>query len=83
MMDADLVAFFKRCKASLKENGVCVIKDNIAKQENDFDDVDSSYTRTRQQIKDCIHKASMRILADEKQYGFPAELYEVRMIAFK
>jgi protein N-terminal methyltransferase len=83
LTDNDFVDFLKRIKTSLTKHGMCVIKDNITKIEADFDNTDSSFTRTRQNLKDCIHKARMRIVVDEKQYGFPAELYEVRMLAFK
>jgi protein N-terminal methyltransferase len=83
LKDSDLVDFFKRCKKALKPNGICVLKENITKAATEFDDTDSSYTRTRSDYLNLIHKADMNILRDEKQRNFPAELYEVRIIAFK
>ena len=83
LSDDDLVAFFKRCKAALKPNGICVIKDNMAKKEREFDEVDSSFTRTRDTYVELINKAGMTIVAEDKQRKFPQELYEVRFFAFK
>lgn len=81
--DKDLVDFFKRCKLALKPNGLCVVKDNVARGEREFDKEDSSYTRPLQEILNLILKADMTIISNEKQKKFPAELYEVRLIAFK
>jgi transposase len=39
--------------------------------------------REAQQRLDIIHKAKMRIIYYDKQLNFPAELYDVRLIAFK
>jgi protein N-terminal methyltransferase len=81
--DKDLMDFFKRCKSALKPNGLCVLKDNVSRGEREFDKEDSSYTRPLQEILNLILKADMTIVANEKQTKFPAELYEVRLIAFK
>ena len=81
--DKDLVEFFKRCKQALKPNGICVLKENVSKAEDEFDEVDSSYTRPKQAYVNAIHKAGMHMIRDERQRKFPSELYEVRLIAFK
>jgi protein N-terminal methyltransferase len=78
-----LVDFLKRCKLALKPNGICVLKENIARSEPEFDKEDSSWTRSKQQYVNIIHKADMHLIRDEKQRKFPAELYEVRLFAFK
>ena len=83
LKDDDLVKLFKRCKKALKPNGICVMKDNVSKLVVEFDKIDNCYTRPRQSFLDIIHKAKMRIISDDKQLNFPAELYDVRLIAFK
>ncbi|CAF0857933.1 unnamed protein product [Brachionus calyciflorus] len=83
LTDSDLVDFLKRCKLALKPNGICFIKENLSKDEREFDEEDSSYTRTKQEYVNIIHKAGMHLIKDEKQRNFPKELYEVRLFAFK
>ena len=83
LTDEDLVAFFKRCKKSLKSNGIIVLKENVCPGEAELDEVDSSYTRSKKAYVDLIHKAGLHVVKDEKQRKFPAEIYEVRMLAFK
>ena len=83
MTDNDLVDFFKRCRTSLRPNGVCILKENISQANSEFDEADSSVSRTRHQIVNLIHKAGMQLIKDEKQTKFPKGLYEVRLFAFK
>lgn len=83
MTDEDLVEFLKRCKMALKQNGVCVIKENLTQGEREFDDEDSSYTRTKSEYLNIIHKAGFRLIKEEKQRNFPKDLYEVRMFALQ
>lgn len=83
MDDNDLVEFFKRCKQALKSNGICILKENVAQTKPEFDFDDSSWTRTRQQYLNLIHKANLHLLREEKQTKFPTELFEVRLFAFK
>ncbi len=40
-----LVEFLKRCIQGLAPKGIIVVKENISKDEDDFDDEDSSVTR--------------------------------------
>lgn len=83
LTDLDLVEFFKRSRASLRPNGICILKENIAQNQAEFDQEDSSIARTRHQIVNLIHKAGMQLIRDEKQTKFPKGLYEVRLFAFK
>ncbi|RNA12685.1 N-terminal Xaa-Pro-Lys N-methyltransferase 1 [Brachionus plicatilis] len=83
LTDADLVDFLKRCKLALKQNGICVIKENLSKDEREFDEEDSSYTRTKSEFVNIIHKAGWRLVKDEKQRNFPKELYEVRIFVLQ
>ena len=79
LRDDHLVAFFKRCKQGLAENGVIVLKENIGRnQVPDFDKDDSSYCRSRDHLAKLIKEAGLEILKEEKEIRFPAELYEVR-----
>ena len=83
LQDNDLIEFLKRCKLALKPNGICVLKENVCVDKNELDEVDSSYTRSRQTYLNLIHKSGMHVIKEEKQRKFPAEIYEVRMFAFK
>ena len=83
LKDDDLIKLFRRCKKALRPNGVCVMKDNVAKSVVEFDALDNCYTRPRQTFLDIIHKANMCVIADDRQKNFPSELYEVRLIVFK
>jgi hypothetical protein len=83
LKDTDLVDFFKRCKLALKSNGIIILKENVAIGEPEWDEVDSSWTRSRQAYLNLIHKAGMHVVREEKQRKFPDEIYEVRFIAFK
>ena len=83
LTENDLVDFIKRCKLALKSSGIMIIKENIAQVNPEFDEVDCSWTRTRQQYINAIHKANLHLIKDEKQRKFPSELYEVRLFAFK
>jgi protein N-terminal methyltransferase len=88
LTDDDLIEFFKRCKAGLKPNGICVLKENVIREgaqteTAELDQEDASYTRPTNQYIDAIKKAGMEVIKNEKQKNFPKELYEVRLIAFK
>ncbi|RUS85923.1 hypothetical protein EGW08_006326 [Elysia chlorotica] len=84
LKDEDLVRFFQRCRAGLTESGIMVVKENtVEAEEKTFDDSDSSYTRTRAELSDCMLKAGFKILASQKQKDFPKDLYPVYMFALQ
>ncbi|XP_014670576.1 PREDICTED: N-terminal Xaa-Pro-Lys N-methyltransferase 1-A-like isoform X2 [Priapulus caudatus] len=84
LTDADLVAFLQRCRAGLREHGIIVVKDNMGSSAASvFDADDSSFTRPRDAYMECMHRAGLRILKEEKQRRFPKEIYEVRMFALQ
>ena len=84
LTDDDLVAFFKRCKKGLCENGIIGVKENIAAADAaDFDEADSSYTRSRESLLKIFSRAGLAVLNEEKQKNFPKELYDVRMFALQ
>ncbi|XP_054718323.1 N-terminal Xaa-Pro-Lys N-methyltransferase 1-like [Uloborus diversus] len=81
LTDDDFIAFLKRCKKGLKENGIIVVKDNLSSDEIDTDHVDGSVTRPRDLLLTLFKKADLQLLAERKQYKFPRGLYEVKMFA--
>ncbi|KAK3792822.1 hypothetical protein RRG08_038552 [Elysia crispata] len=82
--DEDLVRFFQRCRAGLTEGGIMIVKENtVEAEQKTFDEGDSSYTRTRAELRDCMLKAGFKILADQKQKDFPKDLYPVYMFALQ
>ncbi|KAH3843447.1 N-terminal Xaa-Pro-Lys N-methyltransferase 1-A-like [Dreissena polymorpha] len=84
LTDEHLVNFFKRCKKGLAPNGIMIVKDNVSgSSETQFDDIDSSFTRSKDSYVRAMMNAGMTILKEEKQKGFPKGLYSVWMFALK
>ncbi|KAJ8376149.1 hypothetical protein SKAU_G00067290, partial [Synaphobranchus kaupii] len=83
LTDKDLMEFLIRGKASLKPNGVIIIKDNMARQGCKLDLVDSSIIRHLDIMKSIITKAGLDILGVEKQEGFPEQIVPIWMIAMQ
>jgi protein N-terminal methyltransferase len=79
LTDDDLVAFLRRCKDGLRENGVIVMKENNAASGFILDLEDSSITRSHEYLLHVIDRAGMRCLEHRLQTGFPPELFAVRM----
>ncbi|XP_074651093.1 N-terminal Xaa-Pro-Lys N-methyltransferase 1-like [Tubulanus polymorphus] len=83
LTDKDFVDFLNRCVEGLTQNGLIVVKDNLSSTELLFDEQDSSYTRTQQQLEAVFESAGFRILKNEKQKNFPTGLYAVRTYALQ
>lgn len=83
LTDKDLMEFLIRCKASLRPNGIIVIKDNMARQGCKLDPNDSSIIRHLDIMKGIIEKAGLEILDVEKQEGFPEVMVPIWMIAMR
>ncbi|CAI9549864.1 unnamed protein product [Staurois parvus] len=83
LTDRDLLIFLLRCKNALKENGVIIIKDNIARQGCRLDPVDSSVIRNINILRNIIRRAGMTIIAEERQRGFPELCVPIWMIAIQ
>ncbi|KAJ8384516.1 hypothetical protein AAFF_G00204310 [Aldrovandia affinis] len=83
LTDKDLMLFLIKCKASLKPNGVIIIKDNMARQGCKLDHIDSSIIRHLDIMKRVIAQAGLDILGVEKQEGFPEQIVPVWMIAMQ
>nr|XP_022326684.1 N-terminal Xaa-Pro-Lys N-methyltransferase 1-like [Crassostrea virginica] len=83
LTDDHLLKFLKRCQSGLTANGILILKENISGQDREFDELDSSYTRTREELDKVISQSELNILKCEKQKGFPKGLYDVYMYALQ
>lgn len=81
LIDADLVAFFRRCAGGLAKSGILVMKENVTSSgviEKDAND--SSMTRPLNELKRLLTLGGMRIVRLQLQNNFPAGIYPVYMI---
>ena len=70
LTDTDLVEYFKRCREGLAEEaGVIVVKENLAFGEDNFDGLDSSFTRTENSLRAIFAKAGLKIIYSAEQHG--------------
>jgi protein N-terminal methyltransferase len=68
----------------LKVDGLIVLKDNHASgNTRDFDETDSSWTRTKDEYLSLFEQAGLKIVSDRKQTNFPKGMYMVRMYGLK
>ncbi|OBZ75314.1 Alpha N-terminal protein methyltransferase 1 [Grifola frondosa] len=93
LSDEGLVAFFRRCRAALRDprRGLIVVKENLCsdagdKPRNVFDSEDSSLTR-RVDLA-CVgcenfRNAGLQVIHEQVQHGFPEGLYTVKMYALR
>ncbi|XP_057586075.1 N-terminal Xaa-Pro-Lys N-methyltransferase 2 [Hippopotamus amphibius kiboko] len=81
LTDKDLLAFLSRCRDGLKENGIIILKDNVAREGCIFDLSDSSVTRDMDILQSLIRKSGLVVLGQEKQDGFPEQCIPVWMFA--
>ncbi|XP_045248529.1 N-terminal Xaa-Pro-Lys N-methyltransferase 2 isoform X2 [Macaca fascicularis] len=65
----------------LKENGVIILKDNVAREGCILDLSDSSVTRDMDIFRSLIRKSGLVVLGQEKQEGFPEQCIPVWMFA--
>ncbi|KAF9434380.1 hypothetical protein BGZ76_008110 [Entomortierella beljakovae] len=83
LTEADLIAFFNRCKKGLKPGGLIFIKENNAKIGIVIDEDDSSMTRSDEVWKDMFKKSGLKLLKEDVQKGFPTGLFAVKMYALE
>ncbi|KAA8916130.1 hypothetical protein TRICI_001714 [Trichomonascus ciferrii] len=83
LTDQNLVKFFQRCIQGLQPNGIIVVKENLTRYEDDFDETDSSVTRTDEKFRQIFADAGLSIVLTSLQRGMPKQLYPVRMYALK
>lgn len=81
LTDKDLLAFLSRCRDGLKEHGVIILKDNVAREGCVLDLSDSSVTRDMDILRSLIGKSGLQVLGQEKQAGFPEQCVPVWMFA--
>lgn len=82
--DIVLVDFLKKCKAGLqKTGGLIVVKENNSPITDDFDETDSSVTRTDESFRRIFKEAGLRLVMAAVQKGMPKQVYPVRMYALK
>ncbi|KAF6075205.1 methyltransferase like 11B [Phyllostomus discolor] len=83
LTDRDLLAFLSRCREGLKERGVIILKDNVAREGCVFDVSDSSVTRDTHILGSLIRESGLVVLGQEKQDGFPEQCMPVWMFALR
>ncbi|KAL8177386.1 UNVERIFIED_CONTAM: Alpha N-terminal protein methyltransferase 1B [Gekko kuhli] len=83
LTDKDLLGFLIRCQHGLKENGVVILKDNVARQGCVLDQVDSSVIRDLNILGSLIEKSGLTVLRQQRQEGFPETCVPVWMIAMQ
>ncbi|KAK0228613.1 alpha-N-methyltransferase NTM1 [Armillaria fumosa] len=91
--DAQLVEFFRRSHAALREKdrgrSLIVVKENVCSDTADggpkssFDDQDSSLTRSDSAWKAVFTQAGLRLVREQVQEGLPEGLYTVKMYALR
>ncbi|KAJ7338303.1 hypothetical protein JRQ81_011166 [Phrynocephalus forsythii] len=83
LTDKDLLGFLIRCRNGLKENGIIILKDNVAREGCVLDLLDSSVLRDLNILSSLIEKSGLTILSQEKQEGFPEQCVPIWMIAMQ
>ncbi|XP_013006694.1 N-terminal Xaa-Pro-Lys N-methyltransferase 2 isoform X2 [Cavia porcellus] len=83
LTDKDLLAFLSRCRDGLKENGIIILKDNVAREGCVFDLSDSSVTRDMDILRTLFRKSGLLVLGQERQQGFPEQCIPVWMFALQ
>ncbi|XP_059048468.1 N-terminal Xaa-Pro-Lys N-methyltransferase 1-like [Achroia grisella] len=80
--DYDLIEFLERCGEMLADNGVIVVKENINTfAELEYDDDDSSVTRSCSLLQKIFNEAQLSIILCDVQTNFPEDIYPVYMFA--
>ena len=70
LTDGDLVEYFGRCKEGIVPGGgVIVVKENLASGEDNFDVLDSSFTRTEKTFRWIFAKAGLKVIYCAEQHG--------------
>lgn len=88
LTDEQLVQYLEKCKGALSEDGWIVVKENMTSRpddEDEFDETDSSVTRSDEKFRVLFRRAGLKIVATELQRGFPKSLglFPVRSYALK
>lgn len=84
LTDYDLIAFLERCSEALAQNGVIVIKENIATtDEISYDEDDSSVTRPLSMMEKIFEEAKLKTVKTAIQANFPDDIYPVYTFALE
>ncbi|TFK03212.1 transmembrane protein 136-like protein [Platysternon megacephalum] len=83
LTDKDLLEFLIRCQNGLKDNGVVILKDNVAREGCILDPLDSSVIRDLSILQSLVEKSGLTILQQERQEGFPEQCVPVWMLAMQ
>ncbi|XP_069718195.1 N-terminal Xaa-Pro-Lys N-methyltransferase 2 isoform X2 [Phaenicophaeus curvirostris] len=83
LTDKDLLEFLIRCQSGLKDNGVIILKDNVAREGCILDCLDSSVIRDLNILHSLIEMSGLTILREERQEGFPEQCVPVWMLAMQ
>ncbi|KAL3425677.1 duf858 domain protein [Phlyctema vagabunda] len=84
LTDTQLIIYLQKCTKILKPGGWIIVKENLSTSEEDiFDKLDSSVTRTDLKFKDIFEKAGLKVARTALQNGFPREFYPVRAYALR
>lgn len=83
LTDDDLIAFTKECVKALKQGGVIVIKDNVARSGFLVDKDDSSVMRSDRYMRSLFTRAGVQVIKHARQTDFPKDVYPVRMYALR
>ncbi|XP_078542962.1 N-terminal Xaa-Pro-Lys N-methyltransferase 2 isoform X2 [Lissotriton helveticus] len=83
LTDKDFLEFLRRCKSGLRQNGVIILKDNVARDGCRLDPIDNCLIRDIFILRSIIYKAGFTILSEQKQDGFPETLTPIWMIAMQ
>lgn len=80
--DLDYISFFRRCAAGLRPGGIIALKDNCVEAYTfAVDRADSSVARHTDYHKLLFTLAGLTVIWEQRQTGFPDELYPVIMFA--
>jgi protein N-terminal methyltransferase len=86
LKDKELVEYLRRCKKAVTMDWWIVIEENMSTNrdgDDNFDETDSSVTRTNEKLQRLFKEADVRCLKTELQRGFPKGLYPVRLYALR
>ncbi|EPE29740.1 S-adenosyl-L-methionine-dependent methyltransferase [Glarea lozoyensis ATCC 20868] len=84
LTDDQLVNYLNKCRSALTERGLVIVKENLSSSGHDlFDEVDSSVTRTDENLRVIFERAGLKVVQSQLQNGLPKKLFAVRMYALK
>lgn len=82
LTDTQLLAHLKKCAEILTPGGFIVVKENLSSSQEDvFDDLDSSVTRTEEKFLELFERSGLELRKMQTQEGFPKGLYPVKTFA--